>query len=263
MIQALARELANAVEKWHRDLPSLRAREEQRLREEVARLTVAIVGVPNPSALHDLIQDLAATIQTLDREIQLLEKRRIEADEELRVRCAAAVCQLSSEIEGELAKRQPSLIAADLESIQDGYAAELRAAGITRAATAAQLKSKLPSIIEASTAIRAAAQERALSASGQLMQIDAQAAAHVLEARRQVAAKTAELTQRLAEHAPPEQDGLPIGRSVQEASVEALGPLRKHVLAPLLADLRYERLNRLAGNDPLQPLIQSLKRSVR
>jgi hypothetical protein len=261
MIQK-ARELAEAVVRWRSNVPALQAREKEQLKREVARLTTVVVGLPDVGALRDLLQESAATLQMLEREIGFLEERHARLEEEIRTRCAFAAENLARSIETELAQRQRSLIAEELEAIQAGYAAELRAAGVSARPTTAQLLKQLPRLVEASRRMREIACERARAASERLMQTDIQAAAAVIAGRREIEERCTALLQRLAEHASDDQDGLPIVKSIQAAPTEKLAPFRKHVLLPLLADLRYERLRRLVGTDPLQSFLTSLQRSV-
>jgi hypothetical protein len=134
------------------------------------------------------------------------------------------------------------------ELVDEGYAAE--------SSSFAQMEVGLTKLVSVVDEARSHLSAAARSASDEITTFSAARARQeeVASRAREIEHREAAVLQRLAKHSPPQQPQLPLVASLLHADTRSLEAIRKHVLAPLLAQFNVEREQGFVGRDPLEEI---------
>lgn len=225
----------------------LRKRE---LELDIARLTQEDGGADELGELQTSI----ATDEARLAEARQQSARNASALDEKRRGLAQSLLPTLAELSARSGK---AAVARSFDEATLAFRAELAGEGyVAESSSFAQLEvglTKLLTVVdEARSQLRAAAQ----SASDEITTFSAARARleEVSSRAREIEHREAAVLQRIAKHSPPQKPQLPLVTSLLHADARSLGAIRKHVLAPLLAQFTIEREHDFVGRDPLEEI---------
>lgn len=237
-----------------------RSAELRRLEETRIRLEQELAETRRNQELAAELPALAAKREELEREVL----RSTEILDTQRLHVADVMDRLTLLVRRRcrtwLANSDGASVDAAFAALPEAFVTELAAAGIV-SGSAAQYEAQLPNLVTIAARRREEMIAFALRMSARIGEVEQMEAE---DARRASAVRAAQdeqdaLDSRLLGHSASGERFPPVAESLRTADIRLVANVHKHVLAPMLADLQFERENQFFDVDPLDALARQLE----